>query len=491
MKGISIRDIRSAGSPRLQRLFTKYERVRTDLTSQELEQRMRTMASDQKILDRLEETTLGYRDVLGAPPYILELCKLPGKGVMINVEDLSGSKKLRSDILGPEPEDGAYPLWVPNGFSNDPFSVNKILNHPDEVDAYLKDENPAPVTLEIDPTNKCQCRCPECTFKGRDRELSVETGLVIKAIEEIRALGGAKGVTWTGGGEALLHLKLAEMVRRAFELGAENGLITNGISVNNEGFLDEVFPLMRWVRVSLDAGSAEIYKASHGMGAGAFQKVVDNIRLLVAARDRNKLPVSIGISFLTSLKTKQDMLNAAVIAKGIGVDYLQLKPMQIHTGQWRYEYEDPQYVRETEEEISALQTPEFRVFFPKKEFYDMQAWKSAEYCHGQQFSTSIAADGNLYACCHFKGNPDYVIGDLKTRSFGEIWGSERRKEIVSGIRMNKCVPWCKEYQINNLLAEIVKSGKLVKGPVSRTFDGETVTYAQANDYPPVLHHNFL
>ncbi len=43
------------------------------------------------------------------------------------------------------------------------FSSDKILKHLDRVNAWLKGENPYPITVEMDVTNICNHRCPECS----------------------------------------------------------------------------------------------------------------------------------------------------------------------------------------------------------------------------------------------------------------------------------------------------------------------------------------
>ena len=47
------------------------------------------------------------------------------------------------------------------GFDVRQFSSDKILKHIDRVNAWLKRENPRPITVELDMTNVCNHRCPE------------------------------------------------------------------------------------------------------------------------------------------------------------------------------------------------------------------------------------------------------------------------------------------------------------------------------------------
>jgi radical SAM protein with 4Fe4S-binding SPASM domain len=466
-------------------------------------------------------------------------------GVAVRIEDLTQQRQVLMDVLGPELSDGVFPwgrggcrmgryvsqgmafsaayarsarelgdqfsalfcecavrpdqeslfeqhIWSPRGFAINPFAPDKILNHPEQVDAYLRGQNPFPITLEIDPTNRCNNQCPECTFIDKDQKLALSAQQILRVVKELRQLQGANAVTWTGGGEPLLYRELGQVVTAVHRLGAENALITNGRNLRDPVFLRDILPILRWVRISLDAGTAETYARVHGVPARAFDEILDNVRAVIAARQAGEYPVTIGISFLTSTTTVTDMQRTVMLAKGLGVDYIQFKPMQKRTGPWSYRYDNGGLIGQVQEFKKDLQregTPDFQVFFSKSVFYSGEQWVPTR-CHGQQFSTSVAADGKLYVCCHYKGNPDFCLGDLTRQSFEEIWHSERRWQVLRAIDPRKCVPWCKHHQTNVLLEEICRSGKLVRGPV-RVSDGGVSYTVQGTDYPPVLHHNFL
>ncbi len=52
-------------------------------------------------------------------------------------------------------------------------SSDKILKHLDRVNAWLNGSNPLPITVELDVTNLCNHRCPECSgwyFQDRNHD---------------------------------------------------------------------------------------------------------------------------------------------------------------------------------------------------------------------------------------------------------------------------------------------------------------------------------
>lgn len=61
---------------------------------------------------------------------------------------------------------------------------------------------------------------------------------------------GLKTVEWTGGGDPLLWKHLYDAVGFAEDIGLEQGLITNGIKLND--FDESFFACLSWVRVSMN-----------------------------------------------------------------------------------------------------------------------------------------------------------------------------------------------------------------------------------------------
>src|SRR3989338_2106152 len=86
------------------------------------------------------------------------------------------------------------------------FSSDKILKHLDRVNAWLRGENPPPITVELDMTNLCNHKCPECSgwyFQSRNHN-SLPNDLAEDIIKQL-AKAKIRGLIFTGGGEPLCH----------------------------------------------------------------------------------------------------------------------------------------------------------------------------------------------------------------------------------------------------------------------------------------------
>lgn len=335
------------------------------------------------------------------------------------------------------------------------FSSDKILKHLDRVNAWLKGENPAPITVELDMTNLCNHRCPECSgwyFQNRNSDF-LSLDLASDIVRQI-AKAGVRGLIFTGGGEPLCHPHIKEVVRLAYNLGLDVGFITNGSLINKETAL-VLLSCCRWLRVSLDAATAQTFKRIHGLDGEAFSKVIDNIKLLTRLKKTLRSQTTIGLGYLTSDFTKNKMYDMALLGKKLGVDYLQFRPLQIHNN-GKFEY----HKFDIEKEISKclkVSCDRYKVLYSKHK-YDMMRDKkygrNYKKCYGHQFATVIAANARIYLCCHMRGYDKYCIGDLKKNTFEEIWNSKRRKTVINKIDFRDCIPLCRDNTFNQILWNI-------------------------------------
>lgn len=335
------------------------------------------------------------------------------------------------------------------------FSSDKILKHLDRVNAWLEGDNPPPITVELDMTNLCNHRCPECSgWYFQDRKPDSLPGDLAKSIIKQLARFKVRGLIFTGGGEPLCHSNIKEAVRLAHDLGLHIGFITNG-SLINEEIAKILLESCTWLRVSLDAASAKTFKKIHGLGGNAFNKVVDNIALLTRMKSEFKSKTTLGIGYLTSNYTKNEMCDMTILCKGLGVDYLQFRPMQIHNnGKFDYYLTD---IRKNIYRCMKESADGFKVLYSKHKYdmmKDKEFGRNYKKCYGHQFTTVIAADAQIYLCCHMRGYDKYCIGDLRKNTFDEIWNSEQRKRVIENIDFKDCVPLCRDNTFNQILWNI-------------------------------------
>jgi sulfatase maturation enzyme AslB (radical SAM superfamily) len=109
------------------------------------------------------------------------------------------------------------------------------------------DNNIIPVHIQISPTNKCNLKCPFCSYKNVDKNQELDFDLVCKFLHEAKALETA-AITITGGGEPLLYPYIRQMVELISNFGLQVSLTTNGTEINK--FDNEFFNNFTWIRMS-------------------------------------------------------------------------------------------------------------------------------------------------------------------------------------------------------------------------------------------------
>lgn len=325
-----------------------------------------------------------------------------------------------------------------------PFSVDKILYHPERISEFLKTGTTFPITWELDLTNKCNQHCPQCAGgminQGRPNRDSLTREEAENYIAQL-ILGGAKAITFTGGGEPLLAPMAEAMTQYAHLNGADVGLITNGTLLSHKR--TSLYRLVRnctWIRISLDAGNPEVYKETHGCGKGIFHRVVRGTRLLVKARQEYDSSCSIGTAFLTSAKTKNNMLEFTELSRGLGVDYAQFRPF--HLDETNIDKELARCKKLEDEHFKVRASISKYQYFGQKRPYGV--------CYGHHFAGVINVH-EVYLCCHFRGMPRYKLGDLREQTLADIWASDQRKEVYENIRFFDCVPACRCDPFNRFL----------------------------------------
>lgn len=338
------------------------------------------------------------------------------------------------------------------------FSPYKLLAFPNIVSDALEGRELAPVNLEINPINFCNQSCTWCTYgylHNRKESLPIEH---ILALLDDAADIGVKSVTWTGGGEPTAYKKLMVGLERASALGFSQGINTNGSNLP-EPMQNLIADSFDYVRFSVDAGTSETYSKTHRVKLDAFDKVIANIERICERRTARKSGLVVGFSFLVDESNVSDLAQAARLAKSIGVDYFQIKPIVY------YEECNSQFDEESTlwkdlysqcDQVADLPDETFNIRLLGHKFEDMRRTdiehgRSYSSCRGNELLATVGADGSVDLCCAFKGQEEWSFGNIQEKSFKEIWDSDQRRDVMAKVNVKKCPPLCKAHEINKLI----------------------------------------
>jgi radical SAM protein with 4Fe4S-binding SPASM domain len=336
-----------------------------------------------------------------------------------------------------------------------PFTPFKLLRHSDRVEKMLAGETVYPVSVEIDLANVCNHKCPWCSYNGFRQENWVQfpDSRILSLIDELADVG-VKSITFTGGGEPLVHRIAAEVFTHTHSRGIQFGLVTNGRRLEN-GVLAALKPAV-FVRVSLDAGTTQTHQLLHGTALPEFDRILKNMANLRTVAGPS---LTIGASFCVFDINLQEIDEAARKVKEAGGNYLEVRP--VFPTDWRGGgFTNPLTVGHVELAERSLE-------FTKKQYdgdgfrtigmihrFDQVTDRSKPYtkCQIGPLTTVINADGFIYHCCQQRGMPDFRAGSVLEKPFKDVWLNQQHRAMIDRIDVKKCPP-CRYDGFNQLLQD--------------------------------------
>ncbi len=332
----------------------------------------------------------------------------------------------------------------------------KLLRHSDVVERMLNQEVVYPISVELDLSNVCNHNCPWCSFSGFRQEnwVSWPEDRVYTLLEELAEVG-VKSITFTGGGEPLVHKRAADLFQRTHDLGMQYGVVTNGRRL--EGTVaDIVAQTATFVRVSLDAGTTQTHQMLHATAMPEYSRILGNmtkVRGLAGGR------LTIGASMCIFDVNRREIVEAARRVKATGANYLEVRP--VFPTEWRGGgFGNPltdEYVDEAKANLADAKAQHdgngFTVIGMIHRF-DQVKDKSKQYekCRIGPLTTVINADGFIYHCCIQRGMPEFRAGSVLDKPFKEVWWNAQHREMVADIDVTKCPP-CRYDGYNQLIEQ--------------------------------------
>lgn len=346
---------------------------------------------------------------------------------------------------------------------------HKLHYHPKRVSQLIEgrhDWNSAkevyPIYVEIAPVGACNHRCTFCAvdYIGYNSNmLNVE--ILKMRLEEMGKLG-IKSIMYAGEGEPLLHKGISEIVRCTKENGIDVAFTTNATVVNQK-FLIEALPHVSWIKVSINAGTAETYAKIHRTKETDFERVLGNLRSLISVRREKNLNCVIGAQSLLLPENSSEMLLLARICKEIGLDYLVVKPYSQHLFSETQIYNSIDYsgYAALEEQLTQLNDEKFEVVFRShsiRKYIDPERYET---CYATPFIWAyVMADGSVYGCSAYLLDKKFQYGNINTHSFKEIWQGDQRMKSFHFVRdqldITACRKNCRMDEINRYLHRLVE-----------------------------------
>lgn len=371
-----------------------------------------------------------------------------------------------------------------NGESRiDRSELNKYLNPP--VPFWIKDDfnfscavqnrfaDIRPKTAEVISTMNCCFRCLQCSYREPKEKMGIwdkrisanmpaeHMGIIVDKLSD----AGVENIVFTGGGEPLANLEttLAGM-KRAKEKGINVGLYTNGFFLGGyaAGEIKKINPL--FIRISIYGMDPDNFQRYTNADRENYYRVIDNVKNLLAEKNKGGLSSKIILSFLVHPELYPD----AVCVDRFFEDYFTIEELKAftyirftpavdyyHHKQHEKSFFDPffQRVNQNAERLKYV-VPIIVYMHRVNDLYKKNAFFQ---CLGSGFYVEVAPDGDVYLCCERLMNEDYRIGNMLIDSINDIFRSEKREKLLRRINDGKCQmcpPLCKPHEINKQLVHI-------------------------------------
>ena len=365
---------------------------------------------------------------------------------------------------------------------------HKILCHLNKVEQYFDKKNPSPITIEIDPSNTCNHSCPFCIsghlhlkkYKGTEyfNRTILNKNTFHDLIKDLVKLN-IEAINWTGGGEPTQNPYLGEAIKFIKKNSSiEMGMFSNGTLLEKMNLMDIVVDCLKWIRISIDAGTALSYdKLRVTNKSNNFDTVIKNIKKIVDLKNKKKSNITIGVGFVVTEDNYNEILDFANIFKEIGVDYCQYKPeiIQIERQQknsdlGRVQISSDFWIKKV---INLLDQAK-KTLGKKFECNDYKIddliidvkkyGRNYKECIGSQFQPCVGADGNVYVCTNHRGHKKYSYGNVNEKKFSDIWNDLKKRQSVMEIinkkeKFSNCTHLCKPHESNKILWKIKENQK--------------------------------
>ncbi|MFK8028503.1 MAG: radical SAM protein [Gammaproteobacteria bacterium] len=216
--------------------------------------------------------------------------------------------------------------------------------------------NHAPLSINLDVTTACNYRCDHCVdmdilntgirYEHEQLKNSLTT-LIDRGLRSVIIIGGGEPTVYPGFADIVTHLKARDI---------QIGVVTNGSRMDRIAEVADVLTQGDWVRLSLDSGDNETFRAMH---KPVSKKVtLDWICSQIPDIKKINSDFQIGYSFIVVwgdceandteiIDNTDEIIEAAERAKQYEFDYISYKPFLT-----RAEENNAEVVNLTQEEQS-------------------------------------------------------------------------------------------------------------------------------------------
>lgn len=335
---------------------------------------------------------------------------------------------------------------------------HKLAWHKDRVDAWLKGERIAPITIDCALTRRCTYKCIYCygMLQAND-EKRMSKDVIFRFLDDAAEIG-VKAISFVSDGESTCSPHLYDAILRGKSNGLDMALGTNGYLLKDERLVD-ILPALTYLRFNISTAEATRYAAIHSCRRECYFKVVNTIKACVKIKQEKTLDVTLGLQMVLLPEVMDQIIPLAKLGKKLGVDYLVIKHCSDdESGSLGIDYSKYHDMVDMLKKAEAYSDDKYMV---KAKWSKILSGGKRNYsrCYGPPFIMQFSGSG-LVAPCGMLFNDKYKkyhIGNIVDTPFKKIWQSERYWEVINLIASEKfdartmCGSLCLQHKANECL----------------------------------------
>jgi len=304
------------------------------------------------------------------------------------------------------------------------------------------------------PSYVCNHNCPGCSYAELNRKGNVflESQNFAKLLKSLHSLE-VKSIEFSGGGEPTLHPQFSELVLRTASEGFELGLSTNGSMLSGR-IADVVVDHFTYIRVSVDASEMKVYNQIHSPPEiYGFQTILNNLEEVISKRNQKNSKLRVGAKALVCQANMNYLEEIVNLARDIGCDYVQFKPMRNAEGSLF-----PEQVTIVENLIESLQEK----YYPFSVCGGALGSKTNMKCWLSPLHIVVDPLGDVYPCGHYQYRRESTrMGNLFKQPLEKIWFGRRHEEVIRDLRVEECNLYnCRWHYYNEIMWQVTKENKM-------------------------------
>ncbi|MFH2012812.1 MAG: radical SAM protein [Pseudomonadota bacterium] len=338
---------------------------------------------------------------------------------------------------------------------------HKLTWHKKRVDAWLRGERIAPITIDCALTRKCTYRCTYCYGQLQENDEKRMTKDVIFRFLDDAAEIGVKAVSFVSDGESTCSPYLYDAILRGKSNGLDMALGTNGFLLKDDR-LPDILPALTYLRFNISAADHNRYLEIHRCKRESFFKVINTVKESVRIKKAKGLDVTIGVQMVLLPELADQVIPLAKLGKELGVDYLVIKHCSDdELGSLGVDYSEYKKLIDILKEAELYSDDRYTV---KAKWSKILSGGKRNYsrCYGPAFIMQFSGSGLVAPCGMLFNNRyrKYHIGNIVDSSFKEIWESERYWEVLRLISSKKfdartmCGSLCLQHKVNEFLWDL-------------------------------------